>query len=89
MKLTDQVSVAGQISLASQEGDLVLDAGAATRVAATTAEGSIVLHLVGSGVQEELAASTSAGNVELTVSPETNADLALRHAQRPNQDRRP
>ncbi|MGD9634596.1 MAG: DUF4097 family beta strand repeat-containing protein, partial [Pirellulales bacterium] len=77
VKLTDEEPGAGPISLSSHEGSLVLEAQAASKVAANTAQGSIVLRLTGSGVQEGLAASTSDGDVTLEVARETNADLAL------------
>jgi hypothetical protein len=75
--LTDPTAGAGEISLASHEGDLVFTAASAVKVAANTGQGSIVLHLTGSGIKEGLAAATAEGDVELLVSPETNADLAL------------
>lgn len=77
VELTDSAAGKGDIAIATQTGDIVLSARAAKRVSANTAEGSIMLHFTGDGIQQELAAAASDGDVEIAVAPKTNADLAL------------
>jgi beta-lactamase regulating signal transducer with metallopeptidase domain/DUF4097 and DUF4098 domain-containing protein YvlB len=77
VELTDPAAGQGDISLTTQSGDIVLSAQAAKKVSANSAQGDIVIQLSGDGIQQELAATASHGDVEIAVPPRTNADLAL------------